>query len=567
MNRVRKLATEQLECRRVLAASLGWDGPGQGSADLQYYIGEAPGYLDQAEVNAAIETALNVWSDAADIEFTPTSVPGQRDTLDFRFTNIDGPGGTLAQAYFPDDVNPARIAGDVEFDLNDRWEVGNALGRSAFDLVSVAVHEIGHSLGLNHIHESESILAPTISANEEFVGLSSHDIEAIQSLYAPGPDGEVIDSDHDHDETITDPGTDRDRGQNPWNRFRWFTRRGNFDFQTFAFNGSSDRGGMNAFVNRAFNRYNPTDVTGDGATSSLDALITIDAINRGLDVEDLEHQCDTNGDGHISALDALQIVSELNGDGTQIEIFIAGMPQIDGESADSEQVETARTESSLDGMGESVETDSNTDSGTDSNSDVNHHRPFLPILGFGRGGFLDSAVDSLFENFDENSDGMLVESEVPGFAWQFMLDQGVDSDGNNEITLAEIDAALESQRMDRFNDRDGNNDGVITSNELPDFAWMRIQNADTNGDNGVSFDELETFRMLSRFDRIDDNGDGSITQDEVSELMWERLSRFDANEDGAVTESELPERRDPADRFARFAEMAARAFRMFQRWA
>ena len=136
----------------------------------------------------------------------------------------------------------------------------------------------------------------------------------------------------------------------------------------------------------------------------------------------------------------------------------------------------------------------------------------------------------------------------------------------DQITLAEIDSALESYRMERFNDFDDNSDGVLTSTEVPEFAWRRIENADTNDDNGVSFDELETFRMLSRFDRLDDNNDGGITQDEVSERLWDRLSRFDENSDGAVTEDELPQRRDPADRFSRIAEMAARIFRRVRGW-
>ncbi len=180
----RLLAVELLESRQLLTASVGWDGPGQGSADLSYYIANAAPNLSLAETQAAIETALDAWAGAADLTFTPTDQPGQDDSLDISFTPLDGSGGTLAQAYFPDDVNRSHIAGDIQFDSAEAWEVGNGLGRQAFDLVYIAVHEIGHALGLDHAHHSDSILAPTVSPQDAFKSLSEHDIEEIQELYA-----------------------------------------------------------------------------------------------------------------------------------------------------------------------------------------------------------------------------------------------------------------------------------------------------------------------------------------------------------------------------------------------
>jgi len=45
---------------------------GQGSAELTYYVDNAPASLSQAEVVAAIEQALGAWADVADINFTET---------------------------------------------------------------------------------------------------------------------------------------------------------------------------------------------------------------------------------------------------------------------------------------------------------------------------------------------------------------------------------------------------------------------------------------------------------------------------------------------------------------
>jgi hypothetical protein len=183
----RSLSFEHMEGRLCMAASVGWDGRGQGSASLTYYIGDAPANLglSQDEIESALETALAAWSSTADITFTQTQTRGLPDSIDFSFAPIDGKGGTLAQAYFPDDVNPRIIAGDVQFDTSEQWENGNARGNAAFDLVYVAVHELGHALGLDHSEDAGSVLAARASANQRFTALSPHDVDDVLALYAP----------------------------------------------------------------------------------------------------------------------------------------------------------------------------------------------------------------------------------------------------------------------------------------------------------------------------------------------------------------------------------------------
>ena len=174
---------ERLETRDLLS-SVGWDGPGRGAAELTYYIGEGPSYLTDSQVESAVETALDAWAEVVDVTFTQTNIPNQRDSIDFSFRRIDGAGGTLAQAYLPDDVNRSIIAGDVQFDTSERWELGNSQGRSAFDLVLVAVHEVGHALGIEHSHVGSSVMAPSVSSSQTFTRLHSADIDAALDIYA-----------------------------------------------------------------------------------------------------------------------------------------------------------------------------------------------------------------------------------------------------------------------------------------------------------------------------------------------------------------------------------------------
>ena len=100
---------------------------------------------------------------------------------------------------------------------------------------------------------------------------------------------------------------------------------------------------------------------------------------------------------------------------------------------------------------------------------------------------------------------------------------------------------------------DINQDGNISKDEINAHRAERFTNADANGDNLVTADEMEAFaeterarrqeqRRAKRFARMDADGDGFITAEEHAAAGDKRMDRMfdriDADGDGVITETE-----------------------------
>ncbi|XP_076954238.1 metalloendoproteinase 5-MMP-like [Bidens hawaiensis] len=94
----------------------------------------------------------------------------------------------------------SRVHGDADFDDNDlahafpptngrfhynaekKWSAGPGAVSGAYDLETVAIHEIGHLLGLRHSQYESAIMYPSLPSGE-VKGLNEDDIQGIKALY------------------------------------------------------------------------------------------------------------------------------------------------------------------------------------------------------------------------------------------------------------------------------------------------------------------------------------------------------------------------------------------------
>ncbi|KAF9606878.1 hypothetical protein IFM89_029477 [Coptis chinensis] len=142
-------------------------------------------------VKAIFARAFAKWSKVTPLTFNETQNYNRADiTIGFFAGNhgdgepFDGVLGTLAHAFSPPD-------GRLHLDGAESWvadgDVSTSGSNGAIDLESVAVHEIGHLLGLGHSSVQEAIMFPTISTGIKKIELANDDVVGIQTLYGSNP--------------------------------------------------------------------------------------------------------------------------------------------------------------------------------------------------------------------------------------------------------------------------------------------------------------------------------------------------------------------------------------------
>ncbi|GII93449.1 matrixin family metalloprotease [Sinosporangium siamense] len=139
--------------------------------------------LSLADQRGALKGAFDRWAAVTPLTFREVASEG-----DIRIgwysgdhgdgAAFDGPHGVLAHCFYPP-PNGGALAGDCHFDEAENWSIN--LPPNGIDLPTVALHEIGHGLGLAHSADPSAVMYAYYGGPRR--ELAADDIAGIRSVY------------------------------------------------------------------------------------------------------------------------------------------------------------------------------------------------------------------------------------------------------------------------------------------------------------------------------------------------------------------------------------------------
>jgi hypothetical protein len=137
------------------------------------------------------QKAAAVWQSVANINMVMVSdnganlgtvglQQGSPNIGDIRIGAISLPSGTLGTTFLPPPNNGGTLAGDIVMNASANWNPN-----SGYDLLTVAIHEFGHALGLGHSAIASADMYAYYNGIKQTA--TSDDIAGMQSIYGARP--------------------------------------------------------------------------------------------------------------------------------------------------------------------------------------------------------------------------------------------------------------------------------------------------------------------------------------------------------------------------------------------
>ncbi|XVF14167.1 hypothetical protein REPUB_Repub09cG0033900 [Reevesia pubescens] len=150
---------------------------------LTYSFHSSAQVINIQTLRPLIARAFQRWADVSEFTFQEATILTRADIIlgfhrRFHWDNypFDGPGNVLAHAFAPQD-------GRLHYDADENWSTTNPIRINQIDLESVAVHEIGHILGLGHSRDPNAIMFAYYRPGTVKRNLGQDDIDGIRALY------------------------------------------------------------------------------------------------------------------------------------------------------------------------------------------------------------------------------------------------------------------------------------------------------------------------------------------------------------------------------------------------
>lgn len=148
-----------------------------------YYAGQE--YMFDAALTAnyqnEVRRAFERWEQVARIDFVEVA-GGVGADLRLGFDYIDGRGNVVGEAYTSYDPSTGIVLNaEIRFETNEGWTIvdNRIVTGSGASFYAIAVHEIGHTMGLGHYSAGLAIMNPVISVAD----LTPSDIHGAQAIY------------------------------------------------------------------------------------------------------------------------------------------------------------------------------------------------------------------------------------------------------------------------------------------------------------------------------------------------------------------------------------------------
>lgn len=142
---------------------------------LTYSFLNYTGDLPVANIQADIRNSLNRWAAVTPLSFTAVGSGGDVQIGFYQGDHgdgnpFDGAYGVLAHAFYP-------THGGTHFDDAENWTQNG----SGIDFATVALHEFGHTIGLNHSADANAVMYASYSVIRR--DLTTDDILGAQAIY------------------------------------------------------------------------------------------------------------------------------------------------------------------------------------------------------------------------------------------------------------------------------------------------------------------------------------------------------------------------------------------------